>query len=555
MVDIFLCNATSGLQSDGVTPVRSSVLNVRGTIPVEIVRKFKGVRAGARWVFPLSAYGKLRPELKDLRQDIPTHVLALVQTKLPPQPDHKTLAGRIPARIWDALYPFQKTGVQFAVRRGGALLADDMGCGKTLQAIAISSFYSSRTCLVVCPSSLQYNWRAEILHWTDTDPQTIFMMGKEKNTTNIPAGTTRFIIVSYGLVIRPHALARLAETDFGLVIADESHYIKSQTSKRSKAVRKLCQRKGTIPILLSGTPMSRVEDLFPQLSVLRPLAFPHFFSQRNPKPDRFYFAERYCRPTRVYLGSNRFQYTFKGATHLDELNAVLEHLFMIRRTKKQALPQLPPKIRQQIQLPTLSARDTKYFQKELLSVQQMRLPGGAGSKAADGQFMELVRFTARKKAKHVACFVKELLGRSNGKILLFAHHKFMLDQLQQILINSSVKHMRIDGGTPVSRRADLVQTFQTDPEMKAAVLSISAAGVGLTLTRANLVVFAELLFSPKDMFQAEDRAYRIGQTERVVVKYLILGGSTDDVLWTMIENKARWSDRALQGDGAVPKLL
>jgi hypothetical protein len=156
------------------------------------------------------------------------------------------------------------------------------------------------------------------------------------------------------------------------------------------------------------------------------------------------------------------------------------------------------------------------------------------------------RRTAELKRRAVADYVDTLL-EGGQKILVFAHHACLLDAVERALNKRRAKYIRIDGKTPAAARGGLVASFQGDEQYRAAVLSIRAAGVGLTLTAASTVVFAEMTWTPGEVVQAEDRAHRIGQASAVNVHFLHVRGSADDIVWQSIQGKLENLGSAIDG--------
>ena len=144
-----------------------------------------------------------------------------------------------------------------------------------------------------------------------------------------------------------------------------------------------------------------------------------------------------------------------------------------------------------------------------------------------GGFMTAYRLTGESKVKGV-CEFMETLAENGAKFLVFAHHQAVMDELQNCLQSKKVGHVRIDGKVQAEIRHDRVTAFQTDPKIRAAILSITAASQGLTLTAASTIVFAELTWTPSMMNQAEDRAHRIGQKNSVNIYYMHGRGTIDD---------------------------
>jgi SWI/SNF-related matrix-associated actin-dependent regulator 1 of chromatin subfamily A len=152
------------------------------------------------------------------------------------------------------------------------------------------------------------------------------------------------------------------------------------------------------------------------------------------------------------------------------------------------------------------------------------------------EYMALWKRTAEIKLPSMLEYVDDLLDAGH-KMLIFAHHQTIIDCFEGHLLVKKVRFIRIDGRTATSSRQELCNAFQTDPSMRVAVLSLTAASTGLTLTAATTVIFAELFWNPGLLLQAEDRAHRIGQSDSVNVHYLLAKGTTDDSIWPLIMKK------------------
>lgn len=152
------------------------------------------------------------------------------------------------------------------------------------------------------------------------------------------------------------------------------------------------------------------------------------------------------------------------------------------------------------------------------------------------EYMALWRRTAEIKLPAIIEYVDDLL-EAGHKMLIFAHHQSILDALEGHLIHQGTRSIRIDGRTPPASRQDLCSAFQGESSLRVALLSVTAASTGLTLTAATTVIFAELFWNPGVLVQAEDRAHRIGQSDSVNVHYLLAKGTTDDSIWPLILRK------------------
>lgn len=160
-----------------------------------------------------------------------------------------------------------------------------------------------------------------------------------------------------------------------------------------------------------------------------------------------------------------------------------------------------------------------------------------------GALLKYFQETSKVKAKAVCEYVSDLL-ESDKKFLVFAHHQSMLDNLEEELKKNNYDYIRIDGSTSSENRQVFVQRFQNSDKCQCALLSITAANSGITLTQANLVVFAELFWNPGILVQAEDRVYRIGQKNSVIIQYLCAKGTADDQIWPLVNEKLSVLSRA-----------
>ncbi|XP_031236994.1 DNA annealing helicase and endonuclease ZRANB3 isoform X2 [Mastomys coucha] len=444
----------------------------------------------------------------------------------------------LPDKLRTKLLPFQKDGVGFALRRHGrCMVADEMGLGKTIQAIAIAYFYKEEwPLLIVVPSSLRYPWVEELEKWIpELEPEEINVVMNKTDIGRIPS--SRVTVLGYGLLTSDAEtlLAALSRQNFGVMIVDESHYMKSRTAARSKILLPMVQ-KARRAILLTGTPaLGRPEELFMQIEAL----FPQKFGTWTE------YAQRYCNAHVRYFGKRR-QWDCRGASNLSELHQLLNDI-MIRRLKSEVLSQLPPKVRQRIpfDLPPAAVKELNASFEEWQKL--MRAPDSGAMETVMGLITRMFKQTALAKAGAVKDYIKMLLQNDSLKFLVFAHHLSMLQACTEAVIESKSRYIRIDGSVPSSERIHLVNQFQKDPDTRVAILSIQAAGQGLTFTAASHVVFAELYWDPGHIKQAEDRAHRIGQCSSVNIHYLIANGTLDSLMWAMLNRKAQVTGSTLNG--------
>ncbi|XP_055236818.1 DNA annealing helicase and endonuclease ZRANB3 isoform X7 [Gorilla gorilla gorilla] len=473
----------------------------------------------------------IMPRVHNIKKSLTPHISCVTS-------ESDKLLDFLPDRLRAKLLPFQKDGIIFALNRNGrCMVADEMGLGKTIQAIGITYFYKEEwPLLIVVPSSLRYPWTEEIEKWIpELSPEEINVIQNKTDVRRM--STSKVTVLGYGLLTADAKtlIDALNNQNFKVVIVDESHYMKSRNATRSRILLPIVQ-KARRAILLTGTPaLGRPEELFMQIEAL----FPQKFGRWTD------YAKRYCNAHIRYFGK-RPQWDCRGASNLNELHQLLSDI-MIRRLKTEVLTQLPPKVRQRIpfDLPSAAAKELNTSFEEWEKI--MRTPNSGAMETVMGLITRMFKQTAIAKAGAVKDYIKMMLQNDSLKFLVFAHHLSMLQACTEAVIENKTRYIRIDGSVSSSERIHLVNQFQKDPDTRVAILSIQAAGQGLTFTAASHVVFAELYWDPGHIKQAEDRAHRIGQCSSVNIHYLIANGTLDTLMWGMLNRKAQVTGSTLNG--------
>ncbi|XP_059962600.1 SWI/SNF-related matrix-associated actin-dependent regulator of chromatin subfamily A-like protein 1 isoform X2 [Mesoplodon densirostris] len=486
-----------------------------------------------KWNFLLEEYSKLMERVRCLPQvqldPLPkTLTLAfaaqLQKTSLCPVADiPEADLSKVDSKLVSSLLPFQRVGVNFAIaKRGRLLLADDMGLGKTIQAICIAAYYRKEwPLLVVVPSSVRFTWEQAFRQWLPSlspDHINVVVTGKDRLT----AGLVN--IVSFDLLSK---LEKQLKPPFRVVIIDESHFLKNVKTARCRTAVPLLKVAKRV-ILLSGTPaMSRPAELYTQILAVRPTFFPQFHT----------FGLRYCGAKRLPWG-----WDYSGSSNLGELKLLLEETVMLRRLKGDVLCQLPAKQRKMVVVAPgqINARTRAALE---AAAKEMTTKDNTKQQQKEALILFFNR-TAEAKIPSVIEYILDLLESGREKFLVFAHHKVVLDAVTNELERKRVKHIRIDGSTSSADREGLCQQFQLSEGPAVAVLSITAANMGLTFSSADLVVFAELFWNPGVLMQAEDRVHRIGQSSSVGIHYLVARGTADDYLWTQSSGRSMTFSRS-----------
>ena len=440
--------------------------------------------------------------------------------------------------ISQGLYPHQIEGIAFLLGRRRALLADDMGLGKTRQSvIAMVEAEGEGPYLVICPASVKRNWSREI--------QLVLPTAEPAIVGPAPLPPNDFqdwVIINYERLGK-HMEGVLA-FDWKGVVFDEAHYLKNHQSQRSRNAAKLVKAIQHEPIVhaLTGTPMTnRPRDLFPLLRLMNHPLGKSFLS----------FAKRYCE---AYQGD--FGLVADGASNIEELTVQL-HGVMLRRTKNEVLD-LPPKVRTwldvelhpyAIQHFNNAVREflTKFDAPESIDTSADE-PENSERRRAVGRLTTARRKLAFAKCRHTIKFVENALEQGE-KVILFTT---FLNTLERFHKHFGDRAVFVFGEVPAEERQNRVDRFQNDESVRLFIANMHVAGVGINLTAGRQVVFNDLDWVPANHWQAEDRAYRIGQTGTVNVTYMIARGTVDEFVKTVLETKAALMDSLVEGRLLVP---
>ncbi len=469
------------------------------------------------------------------------------------------------------LYPFQKAAVAFMEITGGkCLIGDEMGCGKTIEAI-MWAIYNGHKTLIVAPASLKQNWANELRTWAPYQSVCLYypkatqkfikqMANKEIEVVtkedDIPEYAD-FVVINYKALegkqfknedgynetkLNPYA-EKLVSTKFEIneeegtfhnfeaVIFDECHYLKNHKAQRTLGALEVAQRIGQV-IAMSGTPiLSRPIEFFTTLKLLKGSEFGNWLD----------FVQTYCDAIEGEYG-----WEIRGSSNLDDLNFKLRSC-MIRRTKDQVLHDLPAKISQLVEVvpDKISAYHT-YAKQRIKDL-----------KHSDANHLILINDLRQKaaeiKAPQVAELATNVIG-SEGCVVVFFHHHAVADFIEEHFKKEKISYKRLDGKTDMTKRQGIVDGFQ-EGDFDALLCSTLAAGQGITLTRASRVIFAEREWVPAWEVQAEDRLHRIGQKKVVHALYVHAMDTIDEVFDDAIIQKKEVLAATLDGKEATSILV
>jgi len=457
----------------------------------------------------------------------------------------------IPEHLDKVLMPFQKEGVDFIFKKNGrALIGDEMGLGKTLQALTYMEM-KSKVCVIICPASLKLTWAMEIQKWCKDYSITLCSGKKNKEKIKLvdnPNAKKEIYICNWDILGNKTKKSQgdqypkdipytgwvdyLLDLEPDLIIGDEIHFAKNPKAIRARGFKRAGQRVKDL-ICLSGTPIeNRPVEFYPTLNLLNAGLFNNWWN----------YTQKYCGAQ-----VNRFGRDVSGASNIDELHSLVSNV-MIRRLKKDVLPELPAKVRSVIPLELSNEKTYRKAHNDFLTY----LLETKGSKAADKakkaehlvKLENLKQLAYKGKKKEVVNWIKEYL-ETEDKLVVFGIHKEVIHDLKNEFKDICVV---IDGDTPVNTRQDIASRFQNDPKIRLFIGNIKAASEGLTLTASKATAFVECWFTPGKQEQAESRTHRIGQeADSVTAYYLVAKNSVDEDMIEMLDIKRKIVSGVLDG--------
>lgn len=436
------------------------------------------------------------------------------------------------ATLQGTLMPYQKAGVVYASSVGRCLIADQMGLGKTVEAIATLELRDAFPAVIVCPASLKENWRREINKWLP------------HRSVNIVSGKSDIVncdvnVVNYDILYK--FVEPIQHLGVNGVVLDESHYVKTSSSKRTKAAKEIATSvsKSGIVLLLSGTPVTnRPSELVSQLEIMGML---------GRFGGKWAFLKRYAG-----AHHNGFGWDTSGASNLGELNTKLRQNCYIRRTKDEVLKELPDKSRNIVHLEPGGKGYREYVSAEDDLVLFLREHGYKAKDSSEhlARTQVLKRLAAWSKMDAVEEWIDSFLESCDRKLVVFAHNVDVVDHLAEKYGN-----LRISGRDNLDERQAAVDAFQADPKARVIVLNLQAGGVGITLTAGSDVVFVQMGWTPAEHDQAEDRCHRIGQKNNVQAWYLLASGTIDEDIYDLVDAKRAVVDAVTEGDEIAQESL
>ncbi len=412
--------------------------------------------------------------------------------------------------------------------RGRALLADDMGLGKTLQVLSLLALHPKMLpAMIVCPSNAKFGWAGQLeQHFKIKIPCQVLEGQKPSKITTNGVVVVNYEILSYW---QKEILKWCPKT----LVVDECHYIKTRSTKRTKACRYIA-RKAKYFIPMSGTPVvNRPVEFYPTLNMLLPNEFHDFWE----------YAFSYCHPKRAFRGVG---WNFSGACNTNELHERVKGV-MIRRMKKDVLTELPPRSIVPIWTEISNRGEYTHARDDFLDWYVSKI--GVESAVSAQNALPLVRIgklreiVAQGKIKAAVQWIDDFLEETDEKLVVYVYHRKIFQELE-----IKYKGIAAIGGKAGIQREREIQKFQTDKKTRLFIASISADSEAITLTAASNMLVIELGWTPGGMEQMMDRIYRIGQTaDRVMIYYMVGRGTIDEYMWRLLKKKRKIVKEVLDG--------
>jgi SNF2 family DNA or RNA helicase len=424
----------------------------------------------------------------------------------------------------------QKVAIEKLLANNKFILADDMGLGKTTAAVIASIESGAKKVLIVCPASLKINWDREIKNYTDR--RVLIVEGRKWGST------FDYYIINYDILKNYHTTEKSEDSDdykllvnekFDLAIVDEAHYVSNTAANRTRLLNDVLE---TIPRvwLLTGTPMtSRPINYF---NLLKIVDSPLTLNWQS-------YVRRYCKGYQFSVG-NRKVWNTSGASNLDELRERTKS-YVLRRMKTDILD-LPEKI----VTPVFVELSSKMYDEELEEFTRISndKKDNETISVTLNRLMKIRQLIAYEKIPYTYELIDKCLDQGK-KVIVFTNFTMSLDMIHEKYKKNSVI---LNGSMSKEKKQEAVDRFQNEDKVKVFISNIVAGGVGITLTAAEVVIMNDLSFVPAHHSQAEDRAYRYGQKNSVLIYYPVFENTVEKIIYNILQKKKGIIDQVM-GDG------
>jgi len=426
-----------------------------------------------------------------------------------------------------SLMPYQVTGVQFLESADArAILADEQGLGKTVQALALLKLHkdSLLPAVIVCPTTVKLQWHHEIIRWCGVQGflTQVISSGKE-----LAAPGFDIYVTTYDL-LKDEECFKLVQDSIKFIIVDECQRIKNHLSGRAKAVQRICKNLDHI-LPMSGTPIkNNAGEYFTILNAVKPRLFPHYAT----------FIERDCDSY-----NNGWGYKVGGLKNPELFHEKTKD-FILRRTKTEVLPDLPALSRKFYHVELDSKLNKAYAQalEELDDVMyDDELDGMQKSTNMLAIMTKMRQITGVSKVEQCVDFTTEFLLSSDRKLVIFVHHHNVATMLESRL-DSWLKDggykgvLNLTSSLSSDARTEMVRKFREE-DYRVMIASTLAAGEGINLQFCSDAILLERQWNPANEEQAEGRFHRFGQINPVSITYMLASETIDEYFTELVESK------------------
>lgn len=428
-------------------------------------------------------------------------------------------------------YPFQISGIEFLSSYKNALLSDEVGLGKTLQAIATALMLKCNKILVICPASVKKQWCREISKFTNKS--CIVIEGNQKQRYEQYSKNVTFYITNYELILKDINTINIRNWD--MVIADEISRIKNWKSKTKNSLLRI---KTNFKLGISATPIeNNIQELHSILSWICPDLLGTYWN----------FVNEYC-----YFCQNSFGgYTITGIKNPKLLHDKLKTV-MIRRKKLEVFTELPSIVHNEYYVPLSTTQNKMYneiksnimnlvqkeemddrvlneimYLRELCNSPRLLNP----DLLENGKVPEIIEIIKQFSAEH--------------KIVIFSQWIKFLNLLKDELIKENINFVQIQGDISQDMRDENINKFNTDTNIRI-LLSSDAGNMGLNLQIADVLIHCDLLWNPQRMLQREGRVHRIGQTKTVNVITVMTENTIEEKVYAMLKEKSELFNQIIE---------
>lgn len=456
-------------------------------------------------------------------------------------------ASHINGILKTTLFPYQKEGVLFAAQKGRAMIADEMGLGKTIQAIAMAELLQKEVLisnvLIVCPTSLKYQWHSEIKKFSDKS--SIVIEGLPHVRKEQYRKEVFYKIVSYHTL--KNDIKVVNQTDVDLVILDEAQRIKNWKTQLAQGVKKIQSR---YSVVLTGTPLeNKLEELYSIVQFIDPYKLGPYHA----------FLNRY----QEFNESGKVT----GYSNLNEIGELLSDI-MIRRKKDKVLKDLPERIDKNLLVPITEMQMDwhKEFQNVVAKLvfkwrrfrflseqdrQRLLIHLNLMRMVCDSTYIIDQETRHDTKIDELMNILEEYFDGNKEKVVIFSQWARMTRLIASELDARGIAYQNLHGGVPSAKRKELFDVFNNDPDSRV-FLSTDAGSTGLNLQSASMLINMDIPWNPAILEQRIARIHRIGQKSNITVLNFVASGTIEHRMLDVLKIKTSLAEGILdQGEDTI----